>query len=238
MGKKGHHEEHVNHERWVISFADMMTLLFALFVVLYAIGETKLRKLNDAKKSIAFAFKFEGSGKTQTEGMFDSGEVGGELMTSIPMVNAQRGAMKEFLLETLPQEFEEKTGKSLDIVITDDTIAFSGPMSAFFEPGSNVLRPEMTSWVGDAASGATSFASNIRVNLQAPDVQISRNSNQTVNRTSSLCHLRMLYMLELLSRQPHIDPKRIVTEFQFMPAVRTPETWEDVGKVTLAFVNK
>ena len=45
MSKKHKHEEHVNHERWVISFADMMTLLFALFVVLYAMGVQDLEKL-------------------------------------------------------------------------------------------------------------------------------------------------------------------------------------------------
>ena len=32
--KGGHHEEHENHERWLVSYADFMTLLFALFVVL------------------------------------------------------------------------------------------------------------------------------------------------------------------------------------------------------------
>ena len=48
MAKKHKHEEHVNHERWVISFADMMTLLFALFVVLYALGQADLSKAKDA----------------------------------------------------------------------------------------------------------------------------------------------------------------------------------------------
>ena len=32
------HEEHVNHERWLVSYADMLTLLFVLFVVLM-VGE-------------------------------------------------------------------------------------------------------------------------------------------------------------------------------------------------------
>ena len=32
--KKHHHEEHENHERWLVSGYDMMTLLFAVFVVL------------------------------------------------------------------------------------------------------------------------------------------------------------------------------------------------------------
>ena len=55
MAKKHKHEEHVNHERWVISFADMMTLLFALFVVLYAMGVQDLEKLRQLKQSIQFA---------------------------------------------------------------------------------------------------------------------------------------------------------------------------------------
>lgn len=32
MAKKKKHEGHVNHERWMVSYADFMTLLFAVFV--------------------------------------------------------------------------------------------------------------------------------------------------------------------------------------------------------------
>ncbi len=34
------HEEHVNHEAWVIPYADVLTLLMALFLVLFALGRT------------------------------------------------------------------------------------------------------------------------------------------------------------------------------------------------------
>jgi chemotaxis protein MotB len=54
-GKKRHHEEeheeHVNHEAWVIPYADVLTLLMALFLVLFALGRTDEAKLELAADS-------------------------------------------------------------------------------------------------------------------------------------------------------------------------------------------
>ena len=44
--KKHEEEEHENHERWLVSYADMLTLLFALFVVLYALSQVDITKFN------------------------------------------------------------------------------------------------------------------------------------------------------------------------------------------------
>lgn len=41
------HEEHVNHEAWVIPYADMLTLLMGLFLVLWAIGNQDLAKMKE-----------------------------------------------------------------------------------------------------------------------------------------------------------------------------------------------
>jgi chemotaxis protein MotB len=57
MRRKQKHEEHDNHERWLVSYADFITLLFAFFVVMYAISslnEGKYRVLSD---SLINAFK-------------------------------------------------------------------------------------------------------------------------------------------------------------------------------------
>lgn len=51
MARKKKHEEHENHERWLVSYADFITLLFAFFVVMYAVSsvnEGKYRVLSDA----------------------------------------------------------------------------------------------------------------------------------------------------------------------------------------------
>ena len=45
------HEEHVNHEAWVIPYADVLTLLMALFLVLFALGQSDEEKLTTAAES-------------------------------------------------------------------------------------------------------------------------------------------------------------------------------------------
>jgi len=50
--KKHHHEEHENHERWLVSGFDMMTLLFAVFVVLFAISSTNVSKVHVLAQSL------------------------------------------------------------------------------------------------------------------------------------------------------------------------------------------
>src|SRR3954452_11626242 len=55
--KGGHHEEeHENEERWLVSFADMMTLLFCLFMVLFAISSVNTSKFEALQKALQNAF--------------------------------------------------------------------------------------------------------------------------------------------------------------------------------------
>ncbi|WP_148575477.1 OmpA/MotB family protein [Nocardioides caldifontis] len=58
MGKKKHeeHEEHENHERWLVSYADMMTLLMVLFVVMFAMSTVDQKKFNALKEGMAAGF--------------------------------------------------------------------------------------------------------------------------------------------------------------------------------------
>lgn len=55
MGKNKH-EEHENHERWIIPYADMVTLLFAFFVVMYAMSLSDKAKMKALAESVSQAF--------------------------------------------------------------------------------------------------------------------------------------------------------------------------------------
>ena len=57
MARRKRHEEHVNHEAWAIPYGDLITLLLAFFVVMYAlssVNEGKYRVLSD---SLVAAFR-------------------------------------------------------------------------------------------------------------------------------------------------------------------------------------
>jgi chemotaxis protein MotB len=69
--KGGHeeHEEHVNHERWLVSYADMLTLLFVLFVVLFSMSSIDQRKFAELAAGLSEGFgaqsvTFTGSAST------------------------------------------------------------------------------------------------------------------------------------------------------------------------------
>jgi chemotaxis protein MotB len=54
--RRKRHEDHVNHEAWVIPYADLLTLLLALFVVLYAMSSVNTTKYRALAQAISAAF--------------------------------------------------------------------------------------------------------------------------------------------------------------------------------------
>jgi chemotaxis protein MotB len=54
--KKVHPEEHVNHERWMVTYADMVTLLMVLFIVMFAISQVDQKKFAALSTGLAAGF--------------------------------------------------------------------------------------------------------------------------------------------------------------------------------------
>jgi chemotaxis protein MotB len=57
VSRRRRREEHVSHDRWLVSYADFVTLLFAFFVVLYASSHVDKRKVGMLALSIQVAFQ-------------------------------------------------------------------------------------------------------------------------------------------------------------------------------------
>lgn len=99
MGKKHKHPEHENLERWLVSYADFITLLFATFVVLYALSQLDLAKFKDMSKGVRMAFKSTPLQGTDTilDGSMTSSimpETGNSLMQEIVPKYAQEFQME------------------------------------------------------------------------------------------------------------------------------------------------
>src|SRR5260370_6051002 len=57
MSRRKRRASHANHDRWLVSYADFITLLFAFFVVLYASSQVDKRKVGKLALAIQVAFQ-------------------------------------------------------------------------------------------------------------------------------------------------------------------------------------
>ena len=110
MARKKKHEEHVNAEAWAIPYGDLVTLLFALFTVMYAmssVNEGKFRVLSDSMIAA-----FNGAPKSMRPvniGEKEPGKGGEKPLIGI----APTALLKINEQKTTPQSSEPKTAADL-----------------------------------------------------------------------------------------------------------------------------
>ncbi|GAB7049781.1 OmpA/MotB family protein [Catenuloplanes indicus] len=84
--KGGHeeHEEHVNHERWLVSYADMLTLLFVLFVVLYSMSNVDKAKYAELAAGLKQGFGAESAALQGNISLLDGSATDASIMNINP----------------------------------------------------------------------------------------------------------------------------------------------------------
>ena len=84
--KHEEHEEHENHERWLVSYADMVTLLMVLFVVMFAMSQVDEKKYAQLKDGLAAGFGSSDSLLSGSQSILD--QAGSSTVQAIsPQVN-------------------------------------------------------------------------------------------------------------------------------------------------------
>jgi chemotaxis protein MotB len=148
--KKHHQEEHENHERWLVSYADFITLLFAFFVVMYSVSRVDNKKLQQVAQSIQWAMHFGGTGGVGQMPIFDGppSEGGGVAgMNGARQISPeQRQAIEAFrrrVENKVRPYILEKAGKlAVTVEIEDKLVKMRLAAGDFFEPGESALRPQ------------------------------------------------------------------------------------------------
>jgi chemotaxis protein MotB len=104
--KRGHeeHEEHVNHERWLVSYADMLTLLFVLFVVLFSMSDINKKKFAELAAGLQEGFGSQSAAFTSRGGTLDGTGNNTQVMQIDPGVNPGDGSTGSQTLSTEQQQ--------------------------------------------------------------------------------------------------------------------------------------
>lgn len=108
MAKKKPPEEHENLERWLVSYADFMTLLFATFVVLYALAQSDANSFKGIEEALRKAF---------SRHIFDSQE--NILDGSSSIFEGQQGATNPLMLEYVSPKYEQTSFEEIENEIGD-----------------------------------------------------------------------------------------------------------------------
>jgi chemotaxis protein MotB len=143
VGRKHKHPEHINHERWMVSFADFMTLLFALFVVLFAVSQVDERKYQQLASSMEKAF---GVLPNHSSGLEEENPGGAKSIIPPVMVFQAMDDSKD-----MQRELEQKLTKKINQEFSKEGVALRKDergliielkSSQLFESGSATLRPQ------------------------------------------------------------------------------------------------
>jgi chemotaxis protein MotB len=216
MSRRKKHSEHPNHERWLVSYADFITLMFAFFVVMFAssqtdkgkqqqVAESVKRALDDGQIAAAIAGILGGTVDNKGKGNAMLRGPGGtqrgheqrlatlaELLPAVKFLNAQ---LRD----------EVRKGK-LEILITNRGLVVSLRQAAFFPSGDDRVNPLAYASIGKIAEVIRSFPNPIRLEGHTDSVPIS---NPRFRSNWELSAARAIAMMDLLTTKFQIDRSKV-----------------------------
>jgi chemotaxis protein MotB len=206
-----------SHERWLVSYADFITLLFAFFVVLYAFAKADQRKQAQVSVSIDTAFKslsvLPNNSKSDLRRQWDvaSGE---------PVAQPSRTIVREQILtptdvrldlDQVRRNLESMLSvpmaqRSISIHMGRNGLVISLREAGFFESGSARLRPESLQTVHEIIHSLSQTPYDIRIEGHTDNIPIH---NSEFNSNWELSSLRATGLVRLFLENRDISPYRL-----------------------------
>lgn len=143
--KRAKPPEHVSHERWLVSYADFITLLFAFFVVMFAVSQVDTKKIGRFTQSFHDALEWQ----VMAQGGGRSGG-GKDVIEVIPTYNnlsAKRKRDFEQEKESIRRGLAKRLGtarmlEGLNILEVHGELVLRLPEKLMFDRGEAILRGE------------------------------------------------------------------------------------------------
>jgi len=184
-----------NHERWLVSYADFITLLFAFFVVMFASSQADRAKAKRASEAVEAAF--DGPRKESPKASPASGMSGRE---SAP-------ASLEPALKLLAKELEvEIRAGKMQVRMEARGLVVSLSQSAFFPSGEDAVDPSTYGSLEKVASAIRNLPNSIRTEGHTDSIPIH---NPRFRSNWDLSAARAIAVMQLMSDRWGIAPGRM-----------------------------
>ncbi len=187
------------HERWLVSYADLVTLLLALFTTLYAASTLDARKLNPIAVSLRDAFDARPVATVASES--------GRPAIVAPVELVARIAAFEDLKVRLARELADAVrAQRLEIATDGRGLVISLPEQATFPVGTADITPGARALIMRVASTLAPLPNLLRIEGHTDDVPI-RTSRYASNWELSTA--RASAVVALLIESARVDPSRL-----------------------------
>jgi chemotaxis protein MotB len=140
--KHKRHEEHENHERWLVSYADFITLLFAFFVVMYATSTANEEKQKEFENSIKMELRLSGGGGNTNHTSIQEAMLELEMPLGQFPTKGGAGEAEDYVKRAINKSMNGDQKKSSIQDIYSDAVGVRIALAAatFFPPGSAKLK--------------------------------------------------------------------------------------------------
>ena len=202
MSRKKKHEEHENHERWLVSYADFITLLFAFFVVMYAVSSVNEGKYRVLSESMVSAFS-------------NKKPMGQMSIVELPMnqtrpamdatINKQPNDFQVFLKVANALEANELLSNEISVENTARGVSIQIKDEVLFESGSAVMKRRVKEILDLIAALVKNLPNLISVEGHTDAIPIQ---TQAFPSNWELSASRATALVRYFINEKHLAPKR------------------------------
>jgi chemotaxis protein MotB len=215
LARKKTHPEHGNSERWLVSYADLLTLLFAFFVVMFASSQTDKARAKAVSDSVSQALKTGGipsaiheilGGTVDEHGKGNGmmkGPGGFEKKSDAPASVAELVPSMQYLNKMLEAEISQ--GK-IDVHFEPRGLVVSLRQSAFFPSGTDSMDPKTAPTIEKIAGAIRELPNPVRLEGHTDSVPIH---TARFRSNWELSAARAIAVMDLLSARFGIPSQRL-----------------------------
>jgi chemotaxis protein MotB len=248
MARKKKAEEHENLERWLVSYADFITLLFAFFVTMYASSRVDENKMGSAVESLqrALGAVIAVPVPSRQAGVFH--DFSNPVQVTIVPISAPHGKEVEKLAKELKQKFEGPQGKGgkkagaqayqVSFLLQERGLVIRVSDQFFFHTGEAAIRPEVQPFLKALGETLQGLDNSIRIeghtdNVPIKTAQFPSNWELSTSRATTIIR----YFLNNFQFDPQKLSAAGYGEYRPVAANDTPEGRDQNRRVDVVILN-